>query len=69
MITSAPLSAANSLPVAPRQRQDPVLAELWEIKAQMNAQAGYNVKQLLENAHTEVLAMRAAGLLVAHKAS
>jgi len=46
-----------------------VLAELWQIKAEMNAQAGYDVRQLLENAHQQVLAMKAAGLLAAGEAS
>lgn len=59
-----PAYTKSPVPVTPRQRHDPVLAELWEIKAQMNAQAGYDVKALLENAHQQVLAMKAAGLLV-----
>jgi hypothetical protein len=40
-----------------------VLAELWAIKAQINAEAGYDVKQLLANAHQAVLAMKADGRL------
>ena len=67
-MTSTPAYATSPVPVAPRQRRDPVLAELWEIKAQMNAQAGYDVRLLLENAHQQVLAMRAAGLLVTREA-
>jgi hypothetical protein len=63
MMNSTPAHATLPVPVAPRQKHDPVLAELWEIKAQMNAQAGYDVKRLLENAHQQVLDMKAAGLL------
>jgi hypothetical protein len=64
MMAATPADATRPVPVAPRQRRDPVLAELWEIKAQMNAQAGYDVRVLLENAHQQVLNMKAAGLLV-----
>jgi hypothetical protein len=64
MMTSTPGDATSPVPIATRRRRDPVLAELWEIKAQMNAQAGYDVKRLLENAHQQVLAMKAAGLLM-----
>ena len=67
MMNSNPAHTTPPVPIAPRQRHDPVLAELWEIKAQMNAQAGYDVKRLLENAHQQVLAMKASGLLVAHE--
>jgi hypothetical protein len=63
MMNSTTAHATSPMPVAPRQKRDPVLAELWEIKAQMNAQADYDVKRLLENAHQQVLAMKAAGLL------
>ncbi len=63
MMTTIPADVASSVPVASRQRLDPVLAELWGIKAQMNAQAGFDVRRLLENAHQQVLAMKAAGLL------
>ena len=69
MMTSTTGAATSAVPNAPRQRHDPVLAELWEIKAQMNAQAGYDVRRLLENAHQQVLAMKAAGLLVTREAS
>jgi len=67
MMSSIPSNGTSPVPVAPRQRRDPVLAELWEIKAQMNAQAGYDVKLLLKNAHQQVLAMKAAGLLATHE--
>jgi hypothetical protein len=69
MMPSTPADTTSPVPVALGQRHDPVLAELWEIKAQMNAQAGYDVRLLLENAHQRVLAMKAAGLLVAGEAS
>ena len=69
MMTSTAGTATTAVPVALRQRRDPVLAELWEIKAQMNAQADYDVRLLLENAHQQVLAMKAAGLLVTREAN
>lgn len=69
MMNSTPTNLASPVTVAPLQRRDPMLAELWEIKAQMNAQAGYDVRLLLENAHQQVLAMKAAGLLVTREAS
>ena len=50
-------------PTTLRHRRDPILAELWEIKAAMNAEANYDVKQLLENAHKTVDAMKVAGVL------
>lgn len=69
MMTPTTLTRADPQPDATHQRHDPVLAELWEIKARMNAEAGYDVKQLLANAHKEVQAMKAAGLLVARETS
>ena len=31
-------------------RHDPILAELWAVKAQINAEANYDVKCLLDDA-------------------
>lgn len=40
--------AAQSTPstTAPRRRKDPILQELWAVKAQMNQDAGYDVRRL-----------------------
>lgn len=32
------------------KRSDPILAELWAVKAKLNAEAGYDVKRLLDKA-------------------
>lgn len=32
------------------KRHDPILEELWEIKAQINKDAGYNLQRLADNA-------------------
>ena len=34
----------------PSKRNDPILAELWAVKAKLNAEAGYDVKRLLDRA-------------------
>jgi len=60
--TSTPSAAAMETQ-STLQRNDPVLTELWETKAKMNAEAGYDPQQLLANAHKEVQALRTAGLL------
>jgi hypothetical protein len=36
---------------ARRVRRDPILEELWAVKAQINKEAGYDVKRLLADAH------------------
>jgi hypothetical protein len=43
-----PNNAAHSTPsaTAPRRRKDPILQELWAVKAQMNLDAGYDVRRL-----------------------
>jgi hypothetical protein len=64
MMPNTPSPNIPKAPPATRRRHDPVLAELWAIKAQINAEAGYDVKQLLANAHQAVLAMKADGRLV-----
>jgi hypothetical protein len=39
------------------RRHDPILAELWEVKAKLNAEAGYDVKRLLADAHATSVQM------------
>jgi hypothetical protein len=34
----------------PKFRRDPILEELWAIKAEINKEAGYDVKRLLADA-------------------
>jgi hypothetical protein len=38
------------MPGSKHMRHDPILAELWAVKAQLNAQANYDVKRLLADA-------------------
>lgn len=38
-------------PIKPRRIPDPILAELWEAKRQINAESGYQVSKLVEMAH------------------
>lgn len=45
------LDRSESAPL-PIGRNDPILRELWAIKAQINAEAGYCVRRLLEQAHS-----------------
>jgi hypothetical protein len=59
LITPAILAEA---PVFKRRR-DPILEELWAVKAQLNAAANYDVKRLLEDARDSVAKMRAQGLI------
>jgi hypothetical protein len=40
-----------ALPTAPARAPDPILAELWEVKRQLNAEAGYDVDVLARMAH------------------
>ena len=42
-------SGALPTPALP-MRHDPILAELWAVKAQINAEANYDVKRLLDDA-------------------
>lgn len=37
--------------LTPVRAPDPILAELWEIKRQLNAEAGYNIDVLARMAH------------------
>lgn len=43
----------NPMPLAPPSKRapDPILAELWEIKRQLNAEAGYDIDVLARMAH------------------
>jgi len=38
-------------PMKPRRTPDPILAELWEVKRQINAESGYQISRLVEMAH------------------
>jgi hypothetical protein len=42
-------AAPNLAP--PRRAPDSIMAELWAVKARMNAEAGYDVDRLLANVH------------------
>lgn len=44
---SAPIPSAAT----PRRAPDSIMAELWAVKARMNAEAGYDVDRLLANVH------------------
>jgi hypothetical protein len=44
----------------PVQAPDPILAELWEVKRQINAEAGYDIATLVRMAHEATLAIRPA---------
>jgi hypothetical protein len=47
------LTAVIAAPVQlARQRHDPILEELWFIKAQINAEANYDIGRLIEMAQT-----------------
>lgn len=37
-------------------REDPILQELWAVKAAMNAEAGYSIEKLIERANSFDLA-------------
>jgi hypothetical protein len=38
-------------PPKPKRTPDPILAELWEVKRQINAESGYQISKLVEMAH------------------
>ena len=46
-----PTAQSPLIAAAPRRRKDPILQELWAIKAQMNKDAGYDVRRLYEQVH------------------
>jgi hypothetical protein len=41
----------NKTTKIPVRAPDPILAELWEVKRQINQEAGYRVDELLRMAH------------------
>ena len=43
---SAPLS--HSEPITRQRRVDPILQEVYELKARLNKEAGYSVEKILE---------------------
>lgn len=53
------------VPAYPR-RTDPILQELWDTKAQLNREAGYDVSKLLANARKTVQMLQTRGLVSAH---
>jgi hypothetical protein len=44
-------SDPTPIAAAPRRAPDSIMAELWAVKARMNAEAGYDVDRLLANVH------------------
>jgi hypothetical protein len=53
------------MPAYPR-RKDPILQELWDTKAKLNSEAGYDVSKLLANARRTVQMLQTRGLVRAH---
>ena len=49
-----PDNQANTTKV-PIRAPDPILAELWEVKRQINQEAGYRVSELVRMAHEAAL--------------
>lgn len=43
-----PASTPQSAPVKPRRGLDPILREVYELKARLNKEAGYSVDKILE---------------------
>jgi hypothetical protein len=41
-----------------RKAPDPILAELWEIKRQINEEAGYQVEVVAQRAHEAAILIR-----------
>jgi hypothetical protein len=52
MKTTAKVDRKAEIPVKPfvRKAPDAIMAEVWRIKAQINAEAGYSVEKILERA-------------------
>jgi hypothetical protein len=49
-------SEQHSKPTTGSMRNpDPILAELWEVKRQINQEAGYSIEQLARMAHEATL--------------
>jgi hypothetical protein len=56
-----PLRKGAAMPASAHpMRHDPILQELWAIKAEINKEAHYDVATLLRNAQSVVKGMRAA---------
>jgi hypothetical protein len=56
-----PHSDDDGLKPSGRRRIDPILQEVYDIKAQLNAEAGYSVAKILERAFKNA-ALREAGV-------
>jgi hypothetical protein len=52
MKNTAKIAKNVTIPVKPfvRKAPDAIMAEVWRIKAQINAEAGYSVEKILERA-------------------
>jgi hypothetical protein len=52
MKNTAKIDKKAAIPVRPfvRKAPDAIMAEVWRIKAQINAEAGYSVEKILERA-------------------
>jgi hypothetical protein len=57
--TSTPRMAKKPQKAAQPMRNDPILQELWAIKAELNQEAHYDAATLLRNAQRVVAGMRA----------
>jgi hypothetical protein len=62
------MTIANTLNVssALSKRNDPILAELWAVKAKLNAEAGYDVKRLLSKARETATRLLGASPSLTH---
>lgn len=47
---NSPQPSGNSQGALPRRRIDPILQEVYDLKARLNAEAGYSVEKILERA-------------------
>lgn len=47
--------SAEKLAIRARRRIDPILQELYDIKAELNAEAGYSVEKIFERARQSAL--------------
>jgi hypothetical protein len=41
--------------INPNRNIDPILAELWEVKKQINQESGYQIQTLVEMAHAAAI--------------
>ncbi|MEN9670344.1 MAG: hypothetical protein RL018_621 [Pseudomonadota bacterium] len=58
-----PLPIAAEAISTKRPRFDPILAELYAVKAELNKEAGYSVENIIERARQSALRAAAANLL------